>query len=153
MRKPARTHGRSRSSIYNIWVCMVQRCNDAASVNYKNYGARGIKVCDRWLTFENFLEDMGERPGKLSIDRIDNEGNYEPGNCRWANRVQQCSNTRVNNLITYNGETKPLMVWCRELGLDHHTTAQRIVYGWSVKRFLTTPTNKPFTEWKGFKGE
>lgn len=89
-----RTHGLSHINTYRIWQGMIYRCENLDLKNYKYYGGRGIKVCTRWHAFENFLEDMGERPKGLSIDRINNDGNYEPGNCRWATSSEQNSNRR-----------------------------------------------------------
>jgi hypothetical protein len=101
------THGMSRTNTYRIWIKMKQRClnpNIEPDI-WANYGGRGIKICDRWLKFENFLADMGERPSKEhSIDRIDNDGHYEPGNCRWATITQQLRNTRRNRFIKINGK-------------------------------------------------
>lgn len=99
----SRTHGHSRVGIrtheYNTWAAMVQRCTNPKTPNYQYYGARGIKVCDRWRdSFENFLADMGERPPGTSIDRRNNELGYEPGNCRWATKREQMRNTRHNKL-------------------------------------------------------
>lgn len=96
------THGQSRSRrdgrratlTYNIWAAMIQRCTNPQNKDYRLYGARGITVCERWREFPNFLEDMGEKPVGLSLDRIDNDGNYEPGNCRWATASQQRANQR-----------------------------------------------------------
>lgn len=89
-----RTHGKSRSFTYNVWCKMKERCSNPKLKCWENYGGRGIKVCDRWMKFENFLEDMGEGPTWMSIDRINNDGNYEPGNCWWATPKQQRANQR-----------------------------------------------------------
>ena len=89
-----RTHGGSQTRAYESWRRAVARCADPFGKDWKNYGGRGIKVCDRWLRFESFLADMGERPPGTSIDRIDNDGNYEPGNCRWATAKEQRANQR-----------------------------------------------------------
>lgn len=87
-------HGNSYMPEYRVWCAMIYRCNNPKARSYKDYGGRGIKICDRWLKFENFLADMGELPLGLSIDRKDNNGNYEPGNCRWATAQQQQLNKR-----------------------------------------------------------
>lgn len=98
-RGATRTHGRSkRGGAYKTWCEMRARCNNPRNVSYANYGGRGISVCERWGSFENFIADMGERPSGLSIDRIDVNGNYEPNNCRWATDCQQARNTRRTKL-------------------------------------------------------
>lgn len=88
------THGMSETRIYRVWAGMIQRCANPHSRYYKNYGGRGIKICEKWFDFAEFMKDMGPRPQGLSLDRIDNAGNYEPGNCRWATRSQQNYNRR-----------------------------------------------------------
>ena len=110
-----RTHGEggpyTRSAEYRTWAHMVERCTNTGSKDYPEYGGRGILVCDRWLRFENFLEDMGRRPSlKHSLDRFpNNNGHYDPGNCRWASPEQQANNRRSNRLLTYLGKSYTLM--------------------------------------------
>lgn len=117
----------------------IRRCTDKKSKYYSSYGGRGIKVCDRWLeSFGNFLEDMQPtfRNG-LSLDRINNEGNYEPSNCRWATRTEQQNNTRRNTFFNINGKTQTLSQWVAELGLKGSTVRQRYyVYGWPIEKSL-----------------
>lgn len=114
---------------------MKQRCLNPQNDAYKDYGGRGIKVCDRWLLFENFVEDMGIPPAGATIGRIDNDGPYSPENCHWETYAQQNINYRKNRLVTYKGSTKPLSVWCEELGLDYFRTYQRLYrQEWTVVR-------------------
>lgn len=103
---------------FNIWMTMRSRCNNPRASEYENYGGRGIRVCERWNeSFENFLADMGPRPGKkFSIERKDNNGSYEPSNCIWATDHAQKRNTRSNRQVTYNGRTMIVSDWARELG-------------------------------------
>ncbi len=113
------THGGTGTRTYNIWQNVRQRCENPRYPRYSDYGGRGIAVCDRWKRFENFLADMGEAPSDKSIDRWpDNNGNYEPDNCRWATRVEQANNKRNNRLITQDGVTKTLTQWLRDLGIS-----------------------------------
>ena len=100
-----KTHGQRYDEEYNIWRGMKQRCLNPKDTSYTQYGGRGIRVCDRWLVFENFFADMGKRPGpEYSIDRRDTNGDYEPGNCRWATAVEQQNNRRDNVHLEYNGK-------------------------------------------------
>lgn len=131
---------RRTSKTYTNWQQMLARCTDENVVQYQDYGGRGIKVCERWRhSFPNFLADMGERPDGHSLDRIDNEGNYEPGNCRWATRTEQNRNSRRNVLLTHNGETMPISAWAERLGVDDKPIRFRIRRGWSTERALTEP--------------
>lgn len=136
------THGLSKTRTYNIWWAIKLRCNYPSSRHFYRYGGKGISVCERWNSkFENFLEDMGECPSnKHSIDRIDSNGNYVPENCRWATETQQAQNISTNLNITWNGETKCVTQWERDLGLPLHFLQQRITRrGWSIEKAFTTP--------------
>lgn len=139
-----RTHGHAKSRVYSIWAGMIQRCTDPNQpAKFRRYGARGIRVCERWRTFENFLADMGEPPSRRhSIDRINNEGHYEPGNCRWADQSQQNNNTRANRLLTFAGKTQTQSEWAKETGMSQFALHQRLAHGWSVERALTTPIQR-----------
>lgn len=133
-----KTHGQTDSPTYISWERMRSRCYNPKNPSYNHYGACGIKVCDRWRTsFENFLEDMGERPSKKhSLDRIDVNGNYEPSNCRWATDIEQQNNKKNNNTITYNGETHTVMEWSRTLGISPHGIYSRKRRGKSPEECL-----------------
>lgn len=123
---------------YGIWSGMRDRCNRPANTSYPNYGARGIKVCKRWDDFAAFLADMGPRPTPThTIDRIDNDGDYTPGNCRWATRAEQSRNARRCKLITHAGRTMTVAEWARELGIPAPTIYGRIYLGWPEERLLT----------------
>jgi hypothetical protein len=136
----ATEHG-GKSREYLSWRSMMQRCTDTNSAAYPRYGGRGIKVCDRWRKFANFLADMGARPEGKSLDRWpDNDGNYEPGNCRWATPEEQAANTRTNHTITAAGRTQTITAWARELGVDPGAIRYRIdKMGWDPERAVTTP--------------
>jgi len=124
-----------RSPEYRAWTMMKTRCYNANNHKYPAYGGRGIEVCDRWRgSFETFLEDMGPRPGKgYSIDRIDNDSNYEPSNCRWATASQQASNRGSTRWIEVKGERRTLQEWAAMLGAHSQTIADRITRGWSIE--------------------
>src|SRR3990172_3476320 len=123
-------HGMSHTKIYGIWEGMIERCHNPLSNNYRNYGMRGISVCERWRFFENFLEDMGEAILGMSIDRINNDGNYEPNNCRWATKKEQSRNKRTNRLITVHGKMKTVKEWSEITGLPETTLGWRARKGW-----------------------
>lgn len=129
---------------YRTWIAMRSRCNHPKNVAYKNYGGRGIKVCERWNnSFENFYADMGDRPLGIGIDRIDNNGNYEPGNCKWSNPKEQNNNRRDNAVFTYQGRTQTLTQWADEYGLDNKFLWHRINrMKWSIEKALTTPKRR-----------
>lgn len=131
-----------RSKAYRAWAHMRQRCQNKNDRSYPDYGGRGIKVCERWESFTNFLEDMGEPKENESIDRIDNEGNYEPGNCRWTNKHTQVRNTRRNVFIEMNGERMCVEDWGRKLMIDPETIRARIKRGWNGERALLTPVKQ-----------
>lgn len=115
---------------------MLRRCQNPADDSYHNYGARGILVCERWGEFEVFLADMGVRPAGMTIDRIDNDGNYEPGNCRWADAWTQCNNTRVNRHVVVGGETLTMAQAADGYGIKNDIVWGRLNRGWSVERAL-----------------
>jgi hypothetical protein len=140
-------HGQSKrgltTQIYKCWVQIMQRCYNPKHKHYKNYGGRGIKVCDRWHVFENFYVDMGDCPLGLSLDRRDNNGNYELGNCRWATSKEQMNNREYNVWYTHKGETKNITQWARHLGMSVATLCARLnELGWSIEKALTTPVRK-----------
>lgn len=122
---------------------MNQRCNDPGHSNYKYYGGRGIKVCERWKKFENFYNDMGERPDGHTLERIDLNSDYCPENCRWITHKEQCNNRRSNRFIELDGERHTLQEWAIITGITRNTIEKRIDnYGWSIKKALTTPTRR-----------
>lgn len=134
-----RTGGPTRE--YTLWIAMRSRCSTKTHKAYPNYGGRGIAVCERWGSFPNFLEDMGFAPSlEHSLDRIDVNGHYEPGNVRWATPLEQAQNTRT--AITFNGKTQSGAAWERELGLNPNTVASRLQIGWPIEKILTTPSMK-----------
>lgn len=143
-RELCRRWNRARSVEYLAWSAMIERCYNHKAKAYKHYGARGIAVCERWFAFESFLADMGPRPTPTySLDRIDNNGNYEPGNCRWTTRTTQMRNTRVNHFLELNGERRTIAEWCEKLGMSYSTVSERIRrYGWTTEQALTLKPQK-----------
>lgn len=136
-------HGHRQTKIYRVWINMLQRCTNLRSKYYHHYGGRGIIVCKRWRnSFENFLEDMGETPRGLTLDRINNNKGYCKENCQWTTRKQQARNRRNNHLITHNRKTQCITDWSREIGIDYRTLYYRIKENWSIEKALTTPVKK-----------
>jgi len=125
-----RTHGESRTNLYRIWQAMKGRCTRTSDKRWADYGGRGIKVCDAWMnSFETFKRDVGQRPEGMTLDRIKNERDYEPGNVRWATHTEQARNTRRNHLHTMNGETRCLAEWCEITGEPWTTVKKRVAAG------------------------
>lgn len=122
--------------IYVIWGLMIQRCNNPKASGYKNYGGRGIKVCKRWRTFANFYKDMRTTYDKsLFLDRVDNNGDYCPENCRWTTRKNQNNNKRTCLYFEYKGKRQNLKQWSNELGIIYTTLQSRLTrYGWTIDR-------------------
>ena len=135
-------HGLYKSRLYGIWSNMKTRCHTSTYYLYKHYGARGIIVCDEWKNdFQTFYKwAMENGYGEdLTIDRIDVNGNYEPSNCRWVDRVLQCKNRTSNHYITFNGRTQILKDWADELNIKRQTLERRLKKGWSIDEAFTQP--------------
>ncbi len=139
-------HGASRGDgtrAYTSWLLITQRCTNKNNKKYKDYGGRGITVCERWTGpdgFATFLSDMGEPPPGMTIDRKENNGGYSPENCRWATAKQQSRNRRSNIMVTMNGMTKTLIEWCEEFGVKYKLVHNRVRgLGWDVSKAITSP--------------
>jgi hypothetical protein len=134
------THGLSKTKTYQAWADMKTRCYNSKRAQFAFYGGRGISVCDSWKnSFENFLSDMGEKPHGHSLDRIDNNKEYSPSNCRWATQSTQCRNRRTNRTITHNGETLTFTEWSLRLGSYRSLVNDRVKDGWDSIEAVTTP--------------
>lgn len=135
-------HGMSGTPEHKAWDGMLQRCKNPKAKGFSHYGGRGIKVCDRWLSFEAFIADLGPKPsGAHSLERIDVNGDYDPVNCRWATAKEQCRNKRNNKLVSVNGDSVALSEAAERLGLPYKTLKSRIQKGWDADRALNTPVN------------
>lgn len=143
IRERSKTHGLSKSRLYIIRSNMIQRCYNSRSTYYKNYGGRNITVCDEWKNNPTSFLEWAFSTGyadDLTIERIDNNGNYEPGNCRWATNEEQGGNTRRARLITFKGETRSIAQWARHLKIKKSILIDRLnKLGWSEEEALTTP--------------
>lgn len=138
-----RTPALSSTPEYKTWVWMKSRCQNMKAGNYKYYGGRGITVCARWSVFDNFLHDMGKKPEGMSLDRIDNDGNYHPDNCRWATQQEQTRNTRMSKFLTYKGETKNISQWSQETGISTYCINTRLLKGLSLDEVFLPTNNSP----------
>lgn len=132
-----RTHGMSKTPTYKCWCHFRDRCLNPKNRSFKNYGGRGIRVCERWLKFEAFFEDMGVKPRGTSLDRKNNDGHYHKRNCRWATPAQQARNTRSTLFITWEGRKRKLADVADSLGLTPKAAWQRL------KRELALDYKKP----------
>lgn len=131
------THGKSNSIEYKTWAGMKDRCYNLNAKNYKFYGGRGIAVCESWLdSFENFLKDMGEKPANFTIERINNNGNYSPSNCKWATMKEQCQNKRGVRNIELNGMIKTISGWAEYSGVGRRTIGRRLNVGIGLEEII-----------------
>lgn len=134
------SHGMSSVPEYRTWIRIWRRCTDTKAKQFKDYGGRGIRVCDRWKQFDAFFSDMGERPSpQHEIDRIDNDGNYEPSNCRWATKHVQSRNKRSNRIITIGGVSRTVSDWAEINGISRATIFTRLFAGWPEVEAVVTP--------------
>lgn len=141
LRKRATTHGKSDTRTYNTWKMMLKRCNKSTWKAYKHYGGRGIKVCERWSSFENFYADMGDRPEGMTLDRIDVNGNYEPSNCRWATWQEQMNNRRDNRRLKIDGRSVTVTEAGRLTGISSATIRNRLINGASDEEAIKPVKN------------
>lgn len=140
------THGASKTSTYRIWHGMKLRCSTKArGRTRKNYYAKGIRVCERWMAFQAFISDMGERPDGMTIERIDGSKGYQPDNCRWATLKEQANNTTKNCWLSHNGDTFTVSGWAERLSMNPNTLLYRLRRGWSVDRALITKVQPRLT--------
>lgn len=141
--KPNHRHGKCKTPEYHVWLTMKARCGNPNADAYPRYGGRGIRVCARWMKFENFISDMGERPSAShSVERKDNDGDYEPGNCIWASKAVQSRNRCTNQILEHGGESLTVADWALRLGVSATTLYGRLRRGWSVERVLTEMPNE-----------
>jgi len=142
-RKEANTrHGQWGTKAYWVWNAMLDRCTNKNNKKYGRYGGRGISVCREWFDFRNFLEDMGECPETLTLDRINNSEGYSKGNCRWATVGEQNRNHSRNRHLTFKGRTQVLTAWAQEYGISPTAVFSRLKRGWPVDRAIETPLQR-----------
>lgn len=133
------THGQSKSGTYQSWKSMLDRCNNNDVDHVRLYKSKGITVCERWYSFENFYADMGDRPAGKSIDRIDRRGNYEPSNCKWSTQTEQIRNRSTTVMVTVDGKTLPLYDWQDISGVNGFTIKARLKMGWDAHKAVFYP--------------
>lgn len=137
------TLGGGKSPEYKAWCAMRERCNNPANKRYESYGGRGITVCDEWTSFDNFLLDMGRRPtSRHSLDRINNNMGYSPGNCRWALPHEQMTNRNITRFIEIDGVSVPLATVSKDCGIPANTLRARILKGWPTDRAVNEPVRR-----------
>lgn len=149
--RASRTHGQSYTRTYRVWVRMKERCTNPMAPGYARYGGRGIRVCDAWATsFEVFLRDMGERPAGMSLDRFpDNDGNYEPGNCRWATSTEQANNRSSTRVVEIEGVRRSIAEWARLVGISPQSLGARLAKGMVGRALLASPSSRARDERTG----
>lgn len=144
LRRRRTTHGDYKNKQctleYRAWSSMMTRCTNPNYCKWNRYGGRGISICQRWLRYQNFLDDMGRKPGKqYSLDRINNDGDYEPGNCRWATPLEQSNNRSSCIFVEWDGRCLTIKQWAKALGLKPLTLSYRLKQGWPISEALTSP--------------
>ena len=138
---PHYVHGMSRTKIYETWGNMKKRCEDKTSLDYKNYGARGINVSKPWQTFTNFYKDMGAKPDGMTLERLNNNKGYSKANCKWATRHEQNNNSRRNKWVSFIGYKLTVSQWARKIGIDPDLMSWRLLH-WDKNKSLTQPQRK-----------
>lgn len=147
---PGWRHGMTKTRTHKSWDSMLQRCNNPNDPSYYRYGGCGIRVHKRWFRFENFLADMGERPVETTLDRYPApEGNYEPGNCRWATSDQQARNKKNSRWVTYKGQSKMLIDWSREFGIPYDLLLRRANRGLTGEALFGPSRSKKVSRFNG----
>jgi hypothetical protein len=151
--------GETKARAYASWLAMRERCLSQRHVAYARYGGRGIRICEAWSSFDAFFRDMGERPPGKTLDRYPNkDGDYEPGNCRWATPREQQENRQVSIMLSHDGRTMCVSAWARHLGVGKSALFERMRHGWPIDRVLAEPVKhppvpkakrRPLTEWNG----
>ena len=143
-KRTTKTHGMSRDPIIGVWRNIVSRCTKPEHRSYKNYGGRGVTVCEHWLSFDNFLADVGPHPGKgLTIERVDNNGNYEPGNVAWATRKVQARNKRSTVQVEIDDRKQCLQDWATEIGVTPHHLYRRMQKGMTPQQAIEDVRTNP----------